>query len=357
MADSVVISPVDGLPRPAYPSLARDICIELWIDQEGFRAIRPKFHLAGYTNPALLDSPSASPRSLTDVLTQGLVQLHPVGLETSTYHHGALDGVPTLRRLTLADREDKDYISRQARLSVRANGVYVVSGAEPFDLPFVPTSARPTLVWRFDFACAPGLLHPARGTPIGLLAVLRKRIAPKLAAAPLAPHAARTRRRERDAVAWPSASSGAGVLKAAALGLQGHRRVRSSEPAGSGSLGAPPATTRASSDGGACGAEETMRSSVSFTYTTSFLPVAGPVPSASTVARSDTVASKRGSRQIITREELAAILASFPSPKDGGEKQVGVDGSVPTALSPPSYYKHRRTQSETLVANEMGVMV
>ena len=51
----------------------------------------------------------------------------------------------------------------------------------------------------------------------------------------------------------------------------------------------------------------------------------------------------------LSREELAALLASFPSPTDG-------EDHVPGALSPPSYYKHRRARSEQPV-DEMGVML
>ncbi|KAI0778627.1 hypothetical protein BD413DRAFT_443575, partial [Trametes elegans] len=82
-----------------------DLCIELWIDQEGFRGIRPKFCLAGYT------SPSSPTPSLVDTLTHGVALFRPTRHQGAIYHHGTLDSAPVLRRLTLAGSEDKDYIS------------------------------------------------------------------------------------------------------------------------------------------------------------------------------------------------------------------------------------------------------
>ncbi|RDX51991.1 hypothetical protein OH76DRAFT_1316596, partial [Lentinus brumalis] len=96
---------------PGVLDWLRATCIELWIDQEGFRAIRPKFRLVGYT-PALPAPSSFAPgNELVDVLTHGVAHFRPARREMSAYHHGTLDSTPVLRRLTLAHSEDKDYIS------------------------------------------------------------------------------------------------------------------------------------------------------------------------------------------------------------------------------------------------------
>ncbi|KAI8981226.1 hypothetical protein BD414DRAFT_376978, partial [Trametes punicea] len=100
-------SSVDNLPEVL--GWLRDICIELWIDQEGFRAIRPRFRLAGYTSPS--PSPITGPSSIADALTRGIARFEPTRRQGALYHHGALDSAPVLRRLTLADDEEKDYIS------------------------------------------------------------------------------------------------------------------------------------------------------------------------------------------------------------------------------------------------------
>ena len=110
------------------------------------------------------------------------------------YHHGTLDTRPTLRRLTLADREDKDYISRQARLSIKANGVYAVTGTEPFDdHPSSPSSSSfahnlhhgshmetsgshlssaPQLQWRFEYVVLPNEDAADMATPAQMARVV-----------------------------------------------------------------------------------------------------------------------------------------------------------------------------------------
>ncbi|KAI0375446.1 hypothetical protein BV20DRAFT_916465, partial [Pilatotrama ljubarskyi] len=201
--------PIQNLPEVLV--WLRDTCFELWIDQEGFRAIRPKFRLSSYTSPppGASSSPSTS-SSLADTLTDGIAIFTPTRRQASVYHHGTLDSAPVLRRLTLAGNEDKDYISRHASLTIKSNGVYAVSGTEWFEDPgHASGHGGPLrLQWRFEYAvdvlpaddskrttihgekmfvplsfsCSPGLLHPTHGKPIKLMHVLKKNITPKLSA-------------------------------------------------------------------------------------------------------------------------------------------------------------------------------
>ncbi|KAI0361139.1 hypothetical protein OH77DRAFT_1364735, partial [Trametes cingulata] len=200
--------PVKNLPEVL--GWLRDVCFELWIDQEGFRAIRPKFRLSDYASPT---SGSSFPPSLADTLTNGIAVFTPTRRQSSVYHHGALDSAPVLRRLTLAGNEEKDYISRHASLTIKSNGVYAVTGTEWFDDPAHASGSghggEPLrLRWRFQYAvddlpadgskrasvngektfiplsfsCSPGLLHPTHGKPIKLIHVLKKNMTPKLSA-------------------------------------------------------------------------------------------------------------------------------------------------------------------------------
>ncbi|KZW00548.1 hypothetical protein EXIGLDRAFT_144639 [Exidia glandulosa HHB12029] len=187
---------------PKELSFLTTACIELWIDQEGFRAVRPAFWLASSREPGELAEFRMRPK------------------QAYIFHHAAFDSAPVLRRLTVNGDESRDYISRQASLSVKKNGVYTVSGVED----------RGRLAWRFEylvtdrqdlggramsgekvrhrpcifvlsfsppfflqsftplsFACAPQLLIPANGKKVHLFHVMRKSVTPKLAAAKVDP--------------------------------------------------------------------------------------------------------------------------------------------------------------------------
>ncbi|OCH96424.1 hypothetical protein OBBRIDRAFT_692909, partial [Obba rivulosa] len=193
---------------PDVLSWLQDVVIELWIDQEGFRAIRPQFVI---TN--LSQSAQESWSDPIRILTSSTVEFRPRKRESSVFHYGVLDTPPGLRRLTMAGDESKDYISRQASLSVKSNGVYVVCGSEQpaSGLPgqhgshlFHPHEQR-KLTWRFEylvddrraeatgkpipgektfmaltFSCSPGLLHPDHGKKIRLIQVFKKSMSPKI---------------------------------------------------------------------------------------------------------------------------------------------------------------------------------
>ena len=388
----------------------RDIRFELWIDQEGFRRIQPKFRLVGYTPP----SPFPDMACDND-MTHGIALFRPVRRETSIYHHSILDSLPALRRLTLADSEDKDYISRQASLTIKANGVYVVTGTESFeDLPpaspgnglsqaannflnFGPDHVeQPKLRWRFEymvedrkndsgktvagekvltplsFSCSPGLLHPSHGKPIHLMRVLMKNMIPKLSSAKLTATSAAAQTQSQRPVGRVGSEAIRGALGSIDLPrlppiagaknlirtLSAHRRTRSSEPSSApwspGGYGVTERARPASLSDAAC-------------RTVPRVPVlptrdAGNDTSVSLFSRSAQPSSPtpragppgRLSRQILTREELAAILASFPTPGSGDAGATLTSGVG--ALSPPSYYRHRRAQSDLERVDELGIV-
>ncbi|KAJ3558973.1 hypothetical protein NM688_g621 [Phlebia brevispora] len=204
-----------GIPK--ILSWLENITIELWIDQEGFRLVRPTFRLS-YFNGTLSNEPTASS---TEAFTCGNAEFLPIDKQAFTFHYAPLDPPPTLRKITMADDESRDYISRQASLAIKSNGIYSVSGTESFD-PGLPsprglgpqghqpsgTNGPPKLTWRFEyqvddirpgsapkgrqaektltplsFCCSPGLFHPNHGKKIRIIQVVKKGLTPKLISA------------------------------------------------------------------------------------------------------------------------------------------------------------------------------
>lgn len=191
---------------PSVLSWLQNVRLELWIDQEGFRLVRPVFKLSGYNTASHDDSYL----DLAHALTHGAAEFCLDEPQTFIFHHGALDPPPVLRKLTLVGEDSYDYISRQASLAIKANGIYSVSGNESFDT--VPPSAHHRthstphqqplkLTWRFEyrvedgrgkvhagdkaltplsFSCSPGLLHPRRGKKVRIMQVVKKGLTPKL---------------------------------------------------------------------------------------------------------------------------------------------------------------------------------
>lgn len=229
---------IPGLP-PVL-SWLQNVGLELWIDQEGFRLVRPAFTLSGYTTPS-----ADRDADLVHALTHGTAEFRPVERQHFVFHHGALDPPPVLRKLTMAGDDSRDYISRQASLAVKANGVYFVSGTESFEAG--PAQEALRLTWRFDylvedsarggekvltpltFACSPGLLHPTHGKKIRIIQVVKKTLTPKLAAAKMHPprpgtDARRPRVQTDGLLLSPPRAKAAG----AGAGLFKHRRAHSS---------------------------------------------------------------------------------------------------------------------------------
>ncbi|KAK1233674.1 mitochondrial thioredoxin [Marasmius sp. AFHP31] len=188
---------------PSNLNWLRTIRVEMHIDQEGFRSVVPTFRFAGY---------STNPRSLGDGLeiTGGVAEFVPVSRQTFNFHYAPFEGQPILRRLT-TNGEARDYISRQATLSIKSNGVYTVSGVETSAL--LGSREKHTeaakLRWKLDyivddkrgartvegeknftplaFCCSPLLLHPLQGKKIRLMHVVKKSVVMKLVAEKMEP--------------------------------------------------------------------------------------------------------------------------------------------------------------------------
>ncbi|KAI0688139.1 hypothetical protein BC835DRAFT_333035 [Cytidiella melzeri] len=244
LADSTpeVVRPVQGLP--GILGWLENIRFQLWIDQEGFRLVRPTFELFAYASASSQDGDL----ELDSSLMYGSVEFRPVERQTFAFHHAALDPAPTLRKLTMSSDDTRDYISRQAILTIKTNGIYSVSGSEtlepgPTNLHGSATAQQLEtlrLHWRFEymvddhyseatgklrpgekalvpllFSCSPGLLHPTHGKKIKLMHVFKKGLAPKLASAKI---------KEVPAVTSPLDNYTAQVM----LPNTGHRRAHSS---------------------------------------------------------------------------------------------------------------------------------
>ncbi|KAJ7293715.1 hypothetical protein C8J57DRAFT_1031183, partial [Mycena rebaudengoi] len=182
----------------------KDIMAELLIDQEGFRSVQPTFKLAGYLKQA---------RGWDSSQWQGdLVLFRPVKRQTFRFHYAPLDGLPILRRVTINGDEARDYISRQAVLNLKVNGVWMVHGSEtPHSQPAhldagvskMQGGNGGKLIWKFDyvvgdhsgrfddgektltpltFSCSPWLLHLNQAKKMKFMHFVKKSVAPKLTA-------------------------------------------------------------------------------------------------------------------------------------------------------------------------------
>ncbi|KAG6380913.1 hypothetical protein JVT61DRAFT_5305 [Boletus reticuloceps] len=198
---------------PEELSWIKHMIIELWIDQEGFRAVRSCMQLMGYSPRTRSLHPYEPAEDVRSGITAGLAEFMPTKRETFTFHYATLDSPPTLRMVSVAGDESRDYISRQATLSVKANGVYTVLGTEGFVAPILNDDAHGSkLRWKFDylvsdrkvdgtgktlpgektltpltFSCSPYLFHPLQGKKAGLMHIMKKNLVPKLGSQKLEP--------------------------------------------------------------------------------------------------------------------------------------------------------------------------
>ena len=173
----------------------RDITVQCLVDQEGFRSAQPSFKLSGIVHL----------RSSLEPQTPGpaTAQFRPITRQSFHFHHAAFETPPILRRVTTNDQETHDYVSRQAQLTLKCNGVYVVHGHEISSLGHHGETHK--LSWQFEylvgdrrldvsgriiegekvltpltFSCSPELLLPAQGKRVNLMHVFKKNIASKL---------------------------------------------------------------------------------------------------------------------------------------------------------------------------------
>jgi hypothetical protein len=194
---------------PVALSWLQSTTLEIMIDQEGFRMIKPVFRFAGYSWPTTMESDSLSP----DVrLVTSTADFMPLQRKSFAFHHSALDTPPVLRRLMVNGDRSYDYLSRQAYLILKANGPYTVQGIEPMQSSrLFPTSEPPVLAWRFDyfiadrrteagriipgektltplsFTCSPALLQPTQAKKIRVVHIVKKGVAVKLTAKKMEP--------------------------------------------------------------------------------------------------------------------------------------------------------------------------
>jgi hypothetical protein len=176
------------------------ISVDLLIDQEGFRSATPSFNYSGVC------------RSKHDKATC-TVTFRATSKQGYNFHYNPFDSLPILRRVTIHGEESKDYISKQAQLTLKVNGVYSVHGAEMSSLS--PMHSRifnqlghdpDKLDWEFQyivedrvdthgriidgekkfvpltFTCSPWLLHPSQGKRVNLIHIFKKGVLGKLTA-------------------------------------------------------------------------------------------------------------------------------------------------------------------------------
>ena len=198
---------------PEELSWLKHMVIELWIDQEGFRAVRSCMQLMGYSPRTRSLHPYESAENAGSDITAGVAEFMPTKRETFAFHYATLDSPPTLRMVSVAGDESRDHTSRQATLSVKANGVYTVLGTETFTSSILNSDAHGLrLRWKFDylvsdrkvdgigktlpgektltpltFSCSPYLFHPLQGKKAGLMHTMKKNLVPKIGSQKLEP--------------------------------------------------------------------------------------------------------------------------------------------------------------------------
>lgn len=173
----------------------QDITVQFLVDQEGFRAAQPNFRFARI---ARLRSSQHS-RSPDTVMAQ----FRPIIRQAFHFHYAPLESPPVLRRVTVNDDETHDYVSKQAYLTMKTNGVYVLSGHEMSTTTHDSEASK--LYWQFEylvddrlldgsgrimegekvltpltFSCTPSLLSPGQGRRNNIMHVFKKGVAPKL---------------------------------------------------------------------------------------------------------------------------------------------------------------------------------
>jgi hypothetical protein len=202
--ENAIISAARFPLLPASLSWLQSTTLEVMIDQEGFRMIKPVFRFAGYSRPTSMESDVIS---LDVHLVSATADFMPLQRKSFAFHHSALETPPVLRRLMVNGDRSRDYLSRQAYLILKANGPYTVQGTEPLQSSRLLSVAEPpVLAWRFDyfvgdrrteagriipgektltplsFTCSPALLQPTQAKKIRVVHVVKKSVVAKLTA-------------------------------------------------------------------------------------------------------------------------------------------------------------------------------
>ncbi len=201
----ISLSPFSSPYEEDFPWL-KDITVQFLIDQEGFRDAEPCFKFSG-----ILRVRSASQTRKPEKL---MAQFRPVSRQHFHFHHAPLESPPVLRRITVNSDESSDYVSKQAHLTLKLNGVFVVQGHEMSLAEHNSESSK--LCWQFEylvdnrridisgssrdlegektltpltFSCSPELLLPSQAKRINIMHVFKKSVAPKIVAEKLQPPA------------------------------------------------------------------------------------------------------------------------------------------------------------------------
>ncbi|KAK7064115.1 hypothetical protein R3P38DRAFT_2822518 [Favolaschia claudopus] len=200
------LSKAEPIPIPQHLTWLEGTVIELLVDQEAFRSIHPTFRLVGFPKQARgWDSSDGA-----------LALFRPIKRESFRFHYAPFDSdFPIIRRLSINGDETRDYLSRQAYLSLKTNGVYTVQGMESSHL-HLPSSSFESgdvkLKWRFEylvedlyhsesgriidgektltpisFLCSPYLLHQSQGRKMKFMHFVKKSVTTKLVAEKLEP--------------------------------------------------------------------------------------------------------------------------------------------------------------------------
>ncbi|KAF8167321.1 hypothetical protein B0H34DRAFT_792060 [Crassisporium funariophilum] len=185
-------------------SWLKAVTVQFLVDQEGFRAAQPSFKYSGLVRLRSSQEPRM-PATL-------MAQFRPTVRQAFHFHYAPFETPPILRRVTTNGQETHDYISKQAHLTLKSNGVYVLRGHEISTAEH--DASEPTrLQWQFEylvdnrridsasgrviegekvftplnFSCSPKLLLPTQGKRINIMHVFKKGVAPKLVAEKLQP--------------------------------------------------------------------------------------------------------------------------------------------------------------------------
>ena len=193
------LSSLECPPDSAIQGFLRATTVQFLIDQEGFRDAEPSFRFCGTSHL----------RSFRESQAQNMVmaQFRPTSRQQFHFHHAPLESPPVLRRITVNNDETSDYVSRQAHLTLKSNGVYVIRGHEGSSTEHASEESK--LHWQFEylvgdrrvessgsrrnlegektftpltFSCTPRLLLPSQAKRINIMHVFKKSLAPKLVA-------------------------------------------------------------------------------------------------------------------------------------------------------------------------------
>nr|KAF8634960.1 hypothetical protein AX15_000686 [Amanita polypyramis BW_CC] len=191
----------DEKTRTRTISFLEKIKVVLSIDQESFRSVNPSFIFAGCFKRTFEDKRRRS---------ENMARFVPVNQQTFHFHYAPFDGLPVLRRMFVSGDETRDYISREASLGLKSNGIYAVQGTEFAMRPIIDENRgrdAAELHWEFiygvndrrvgpskktvdgeknltplSFSCSPALLHYSQGKRVNLLHIMKKSLTAKLTA-------------------------------------------------------------------------------------------------------------------------------------------------------------------------------